>query len=127
MLAAASAAASAVRTAETTAKAARTEAAKLDDAYTIATLACEPETASTTAATAPIKADSSTRPRLSKSGEVSPAWKYFEKLPATEDADGKVTERVKCKVVRTLANGDKKTCEYTCVYVSSQGTKGLLR
>lgn len=125
LVAAAAANATAVRTAEATARTQRAAAAELDDASTVALRACE---APAGLVVPVLKAPSNaTRPNPSNSGEVSPVWLYFVKLPATEDEHGNELVQVKCMVKRTLANGEKRECGRIMNYKSKDGTSSMLR
>lgn len=129
LLAAAAANATTVRSAEVAARtlsaAQRAAEADLDDASTIVLHACQAPAGMVVPV---LKAPSnSTRPNASRSGEVSPVWLYFEKLPATTDEDGNELTQVKCLCKRTLANGSRRVCGVLLNYKSSQGTKNMFR
>jgi hypothetical protein len=125
LVAAAAANATIIRSVEAAAKTQRAAEAELEDASTVALHACEAPAGMIVPALQP--PSSSTRPAPSRSGEVSPVWLYFKKLPATTDADGNEMGQVECIVQRTLANGNKRLCGYQINHKSKDGTKNLLR
>lgn len=129
MLARAAANANAVKIAQQASRvanaAARAEAAACEDAFTVAERACDDIVGVARAQFNPPSSDVRLK---SRSGEVSPVWLYFEKLPLLIDPDtGKDVQKVKCICVRTLADGTKRGCGTELIYKSSDGTKNLIR
>jgi hypothetical protein len=125
LLAAAAVNARTLRTAEVAARIQRAAELELEDAATVALRACEAPAGMMVPVLKP--PSDSTRPKPSKSGEVSPAWLYFQKLPATTDEDGNPLTQVKCLVQRTLVNGEKRECGHLLNYKSTDDTKNMLR
>ena len=124
MLAAAAANATAVRTTAVAAKNQRAAEAELDDASTVALRACDAPAGMIVPV---LKAPSNTtRPNPSNSGEVSPCWLFFVKLPVSTDEDGSEVSQVECQVERVLANGDKRKCGAILNHKSKDGTGNLM-